>query len=66
MDGGLRGELEIESFSADTFVATFQGFNTHPGYAHGRMINSIKLAARFIDSLPHDRLSPETTEGHDG
>jgi tripeptide aminopeptidase len=66
MDGGLRGELEMESFSADTFVAAFQGFNTHPGYAHGRMINSIKLAARFIDSLPHDRLSPETTEGYDG
>jgi tripeptide aminopeptidase len=66
MDGGLPGELEIESFSADTFVATFQGFNTHPGYARGGMVNSIKLAARFIDSLPHDRLSPETTEGYEG
>jgi len=66
MDGGLRGELEIESFSADTFVATFQGFNTHPGYAYGRMVNAIKLAARFIGSLPPDRLSPETTEGYEG
>ena len=66
MDGGSRGELEIESFSADTMVVTFQGRNTHPGYAKGRMINAIKLAARFIDRLPPDRLSPETTDGHDG
>lgn len=65
MDGGLAGELEVESFSADTFVATFKGFNTHPGYAKGRMINAIKLAARFIDRLPHGRLSPETTEGYE-
>ncbi len=66
MDGGMRGELEFESFSADTFVATFNGFNTHPGYAKGRMVNAIKLAARFIERLPLDRLSPETTEGRDG
>lgn len=65
MDGGLAGELEIESFSADTMVLTFKGFNTHPGYAKGRMINAIKLAARFIERLPHDRLSPETTEGYE-
>lgn len=66
MDGGRRGELEYESFSADTFVATFQGFNTHPGYAKSRLVNAIKLAARFIDQLPTDRLSPETTEGYEG
>ena len=66
MDGGLRGELEIESFSADTLVLTFQGCNTHPGYAKGRMVNSIKVAARFIDRLPAGRMSPETTEGYEG
>jgi tripeptide aminopeptidase len=66
MDGGSRGELEIESFSADAITATFIGFNTHPGYAKGRMVNAIKLAARFIDRLPADRLSPETTEGYEG
>ncbi len=65
MDGGPAGELEIESFSADTMVVTFKGFNTHPGYAKGRMINAIKLAARFIDGLPQGRLSPETTDGYE-
>ena len=66
IDGGARGELEYESFSADAVTITFHGFNTHPGYARGRMVNAIKLAARFIDRLPGDRLSPETTDGRDG
>ena len=47
-------------------VVTFAGFNTHPGYAKGRMVNAIKAAARFIDRLPRDRLSPETTERYEG
>ena len=55
MDGGSRGEIEIESFSADAMTVTFHGFNTHPGYAKGRMVNAIKVAADFIDRLPHDR-----------
>lgn len=66
MDGGPRGELEFESFSADAITITFRGFNTHPGYAKGRMVNAIKLAARFIERLPADRLSPETTDGREG
>ncbi len=66
MDGGERGELEYESFSADAIAITFKGFNTHPGFAKGKMVNAIKLAARFIDRLPADRLSPETTDGRDG
>lgn len=66
MDGGPRGELEYESFSADAITITFRGFNTHPGYAKGRMVNAIKLAARFIDRLPAERMSPETTDGRDG
>jgi tripeptide aminopeptidase len=66
MDGGRRGDLECESFSADAMTVTFTGFNTHPGYAKGRMVNAIKVAAAFIDRLPKDRLSPETTDGYDG
>src|SRR2546422_4614176 len=66
MDGGSRGEVERESFSADAITVTFHGFNTHPGFAKGRMINAIKLAADFIHRLPSDRLSPESTDGHNG
>jgi tripeptide aminopeptidase len=66
MDGGSRGEVEAESFSADAMTVTFFGLNTHPGYAKGKMVNAIKVAADFITRLPPDRLSPETTDGHDG
>ena len=66
IDGGSRGEVEYESFSADAMTVTFHGFNTHPGYAKGRMINAIRMAADFIHSLPRESLSPETTDGHDG
>lgn len=66
LDGGKRGELEIESFSADAMRITFHGFNTHPGYAKGRMINAIKIAAEFIHRLPKGTMSPETTDGYEG
>ena len=66
VDGGSRGELEFESFSADLFTVVFKGFNTHPGYARGRMVNAIKVASDFIAALPRTDLSPETTDGYDG
>jgi tripeptide aminopeptidase len=66
MDSGTRGKLECETFSADSMTVTFTGFNTHPGYAKGRMINSIKVTADFIARLPKDSLSPETTEERQG
>jgi len=66
LDGGNAGELEFESFSADVMRVAFVGFNTHPGYAKGKMVNAIRAAARFVDRLPRERLSPETTGGYDG
>ncbi len=66
LDGGGLGELEYESFSADGMTVSFHGFNTHPGYAKGKMVNALRAAAAFVDALPRDRLSPETTEGYEG
>jgi tripeptide aminopeptidase len=66
MDGETRGELETESFSADAITIAFRGFNTHPGYAHGKMVNAIKVAADFIHRLPQGTLSPESTSGYEG
>ncbi len=66
LDGGTRGEFEIESFSANAMTVVFHGFNIHPGYARARMVNAIKVAADFLTRLPADRLSPETTAGHEG
>jgi tripeptide aminopeptidase len=66
IDAGARGELEYESFSADAITVTFKGFNTHPGYAKGKMINAIRMAADFIAALPRESASPETTDGYEG
>lgn len=66
LDGPTRGDLEIENFAADAMTVTFQGFNVHPGYAKGRMVSAIKLAAEFVHRLPRTGLSPETTDGYDG
>jgi tripeptide aminopeptidase len=66
MDSERLGQLEAETFSADAMTLVFTGFNTHPGFAKGRMINSIKVAADFIARLPKDRLGPETTEKREG
>ncbi len=66
IDGSTRGEVETETFSADAVVIKFNGKNVHPGYAKGKMINAIKIAGRFLEMLPKDSLSPETTEKKEG
>jgi tripeptide aminopeptidase len=66
VDGGSRGDLEYESFSADAVTVTFTGFNTHPGYAKGRMVSALKAAATFVDLLPRDASAPEVTDGYEG
>ena len=66
VDGEELGEVEMETFSADSMTVTFEGFNTHPGFAKGKMINSIRIAADFVSRLPRERLSPETTELREG
>jgi tripeptide aminopeptidase len=66
IDGGTRGEIETETFSADAVNIEFIGKNVHPGYAKGKMINSLKMASLFMELLPKDRLSPETTEKREG
>ena len=66
VDGQSRGEVETETFSADGVTIKFIGKNIHPGYAKGQMINSLKVASDFIERLPKDSLSPETTEKREG
>lgn len=66
LDGSELGSLEDETFSADGCVITFEGVSAHPGSAKGKMVNAIKVAASFVDSLPKAAFSPETTEGREG
>ena len=65
MDGGEVGELEFENFNAASAKLVFKGRNVHPGYAKGKMINSLRVANRFMSLLP-DSETPEHTEGYEG
>lgn len=66
LDAGERGAYEDETFSADGVTITIHGVSAHPGYAKDKLVNAMKIAASFLESLPGDRLSPETTDGREG
>lgn len=66
IDGETAGEVEDETFCADTAIVKVKGVNVHPGYAKDKMINSIKIASEFIDHLPKGAVSPETTKKREG
>ncbi len=66
IDGETLGEVEDETFCADSVTLTINGVNVHPGYAKGKLVNAIKIASEIIDHLPKDSLSPETTEKREG
>ena len=65
MDGSQIGELEYENFNAAGVKIRFKGKSVHPGYAKGKMINSMLLANKFINKLPKDE-TPETTKNYEG
>ena len=65
MDGSQVGELEYENFNAAGAKITFKGKSVHPGYAKGKMINSMLIANDFINELPKGE-TPEETRGYQG
>jgi len=66
LDGGKRGMIEGDTFSANAMTFSFTGVSAHPGYAKDKMVHAIKVASFFVDSLPKDSLCPEKTEGSEG
>ena len=66
VDGEQLGSIENETFCADSLTVEFEGVSIHPGFAKDKLLNSVKIAARFLEKLPQDALSPETTEKKEG
>ncbi len=66
LDSEGWGRIDSETFSADLAIVTVQGTNTHPSEAKGKMVNAIRVLASFLDRLPRETLSPETTSGREG
>ncbi|WP_405296734.1 peptidase T [Algibacter sp. Ld11] len=62
MDGSQIGELEYENFNAAGAVVKIKGKIVHPGYAKGKMINSMYIATEFINSLPRMETPEHTTD----
>lgn len=65
MDGSQVGELEYENFNAAGAKIIFKGKSVHPGYAKGKMINSMLIANHFINKLPKNEI-PQETKGYEG
>jgi len=65
MDGSEVGELEYENFNAAAGLVEIKGKIVHPGYSKGKMINSMTIAAKFMQALPQQEV-PELTEGYEG
>lgn len=66
VDGEKAGEIEDETFCADSLDIIIKGVNLHPGYAKGKMVNAVKIAAEIIENLPHDAGAPENAENREG
>jgi tripeptide aminopeptidase len=66
IDGEMAGTFEDETFSANGFSVTINGISAHPGFAKGKMLSAIKIAAEVVMALPKNRLSPESTSGKVG
>lgn len=66
LDGADRGEICYETFSADKAVVRIEGVSIHPGWAKGKLVNSLHLAAKIVDTLPQAIRTPETTDGREG
>lgn len=66
LDGGKVGEIEYETFSADGAVVRITGVSAHPGFAKGKLVNALTLAAKLVAALPQSTQTPEVTEGREG
>ncbi len=66
LDGAGAGEIDVETFSADVAIVKVTGVNIHPAIAKGRMVNAVRVAGKFLDRLPQEGMSPETTDGRTG
>ena len=66
LDAGEQGCYEDETFSADGATVNFYGISAHPGYAKDKLVNALKIAGDFLNRLPKDTFSPETTSGREG
>jgi len=64
LDGDTTGELNKETFSANSCLITVYGRDIHPGSAKDIMVNSVRVISDIIARLPKN-IAPETTEWYE-
>lgn len=64
IDGDMPGELNKETFSANSGLIKIKGRDIHPGTAKNIMVNAARVAAEIVSRFPKN-MSPETTEGYE-
>lgn len=65
LDGDGEGTVEYECFNAYRVVVQCRGVGAHLGYARGKLVNAVSMAATFVSFLPRSE-SPEATDGRFG
>ncbi len=65
VDGAFDGEINVETFNADSAFVTITGVSTHPGTAKGKLVNALRYMSKLIERLPAEK-SPECTDGREG
>jgi tripeptide aminopeptidase len=65
VDGGFDGEINVETFNADSAFVTITGVSTHPGTAKGKLVNALRYMSKLIERLPAEK-SPECTDAREG
>lgn len=66
VDGEKVGDVDHETFCADSLEIRIRGVNVHPGMAKNKLVSAIKIAAQIIGKLPKGKMSPETTWKREG
>ncbi len=61
LDGQGKGELDVETFSADLATVTIHGVNIHPAIAKDKMVNAVRIVGDYLSRMPGEGCSPETT-----
>ena len=64
-DGGERGTIEDECFTAYAARVLFTGNVVHLGIARGKLVNAVTMASHYVSMLPQNE-SPEATDGRYG
>ena len=65
IDGIEPEVINTETFNAYNPDIIIKGIDVHPGYAYGKMVNSINIASEIISRLPQNE-TPEKTKNKEG